>query len=331
MRAAAVYASWCAVLPLLLACGCLPALAAPPAAAPGAPAGARAALQRVEVIDDAGVSVRLPAPAQRIVSLSPHATELLFAAGAGAHVVAVSRYSDFPPAARALPQIGDSAYLDLERLAAMRPDLVVAWGSALSERNLAALRRLGVPVFRSEPHTLDAIAHGVEQMALLAGTAAAGMRVAQALRLRIAVLRAAHQAVAPLSVFVQVWAAPLMTINRSQAISDALASCGASNVFAAQRLQVPTVDAEAVVAADPAVIVATWERGQPAEADAALAQWRRFPTLRAVAARHLLTLDADLIGRPGPRFIDATERLCRALDQVRAGLPLAEPGADVRP
>lgn len=283
--------------------------------------------QPVQARDDGGATIALAQPARRIVSLAPHATELLFAAGAGRQLVGVSRYSDFPPAARAIAQVGDSARLDFEALAAMHPDLVVAWGSALPPRSLATLHDMGLPVFRSEPHTLDAIADDVEALATLAGTSRSGHVAARDLRARIEALRQRHRGLAPLPVFVQVWPEPLMTINRDQAISDALASCGAVNLFASALLQVVTVDPEAVSAADPAVIVSGVTADGSESAAVAFRRWRALPGLQAVAGHHLVALDADLLSRPGPRLIDATEQLCQAFDRVRAGLPLAEPAA----
>jgi len=114
-------------------------------------------------------------------------------------------------------------------------------------------------------------------------------------------------------------------------ISDALAVCGARNLFAQEALQVPTVDPEAVVAADPEAIISGIETTDPGDARAQFARWLALPRLRAVASHHLIGVPADLLGRPGPRLVDAAEALCRALDQVRAGRPLAEPGAAVRP
>lgn len=317
---------------LLLAAALLPVPALFPAAAQSATQApsATSAAPGPAVVDDAGQTVRLAAPARRIVSLSPHATELLFAAGAGPQLVGVSRYSDYPAAAARLPQVGDSAQIDLERLAALHPDLVVAWDSALPERTRVALAGLNLAVFRSEPHTLDAIADTVEKLAVLAGRGDVGRRQAAQLRGRIDALRRAHAGLPLLPVFVQVWPAPLMTVNRAQAISDALAVCGARNLFAAAPVQVPTVDVEAVVAADPEAII-SGVGSDPAAARATFARWRALPRLRAVARHHLLALDADQIARPGPRLIDAAEQLCQGLDRVRAGLPLAEPGSPVRP
>jgi iron complex transport system substrate-binding protein len=269
------------------------------------------------VIDDAGQRLALGRPAQRIVSLAPHVTELLFAAGAGAYVVAVSRYSDHPAAARRLPQIGDSARVDLEAIAALRPDLVVAWGSALTPAVANLLARMQIPVFRSEPHTLEQIASNLERLGLLAGTSAAAGPAARAFRSRLQALRTAHAGSRPLSVFFQTWSDPLMTVNGQQVITDALAVCAGRNIFAQGQLLAPAVDPESVVAADPDAIVSGIEAGVTAATSPAFARWRSLPQLRAGLPGHLIALDADQIARPAPRILTAVETLCRALDRIR--------------
>src|SRR3569623_1966251 len=127
--------------------------------------------------DDAHSTVTLDAPARRIVSLAPHATELLFAAGEGPYVVGVSQYSDYPPQAAHIASVGSSTALDVERIAMLKPDLVVAWSSGNSAAQVTALRRLGIPVFESEPRDFDSIASSLERLSALAGTEAVGRPV----------------------------------------------------------------------------------------------------------------------------------------------------------
>ena len=291
----------------------------------GCPALLQAAA--IAVQDDTGHPVVLAVPARRIVSLAPHATELLFAAGAGPQVVAVSRYSDYPPEARRLPQIGDSSRIDLEKIASLHPDLVVAWGSALPERMRQALQTLRIPVYLSEPARLADLVTSVRTLGRLAGAEEAARAAASALERRIERLRTAHAGPPSLTVFFQIWPSPLMTINRRQVISDVLGLCGARNLFDPAALQVATVDPEAVVAADPDVIATGVEAGEDAATSPAFARWRAMPHLRAVASGQLIALPADLIARPGPRLVDAAEILCAALDRVRSRLRGQAPAA----
>ncbi len=181
----------------------------------------------IVVGDDAGRSVTLERPAQRIVSLSPHATELLFAAGAGARVVGVAAYSDYPPAATPLPQVGDAHALDLERILALRPDLVVAWLSGNSRQQVERLEASGIAVYFSEPRTAPDVATNLERLGQVAGTADAGRAAAQRYRAELAKLEQDYRGARPVKLFYEIWHAPVMTLSGRHFVSDILARCGA--------------------------------------------------------------------------------------------------------
>ncbi|SDV48335.1 cobalamin-binding protein [Chitinasiproducens palmae] len=266
------------------------------------------------VTDDLGHAVTLERPAQRIVSLSPHTTEMLFAAGAGSRVVGVVAYSDFPAEARLLPQVGNSSALDLERIAALRPDLVVAWLHGSARRQLERLADLGIPVFYSDPPDTARIADTLVLLGRLTGSDKQASQAADAFRQRIAALRRSHAGAPPVSVFMQVWDDPLITFGAQAPLyAELLTLCGGRNVFGRLPGVAPAVATEAVIGADPAVIVAT--RGKT-QADP-LAVWQRWPQLRAVASRQLFTIDADLLSRPGPRIAEGASQLCGVLDRAR--------------
>ena len=270
----------------------------------------------VRIVDDAQRAVELSAPATRIVSIAPHVTELLFAAGAGDRVVGVDEFSDHPPPARALPRIGRHSGLDLEAIVALRPDLVVGWASGNRMPQLERLESLGIPLYLNEIRSVDDIAASIETFGRLAGTQTAAGAAADALRQRADALRT-HGRAPRLRVFYQVWDRPLMTINGEHLISRAIERCGGRNVFASLSQLAPTVSVEAVLAADPQAIIATRiDDTDPA----GLAGWRRWPDLAASRHDNLLALPADLLQRPGPRFIDGVEALCAALDEARARL-----------
>lgn len=287
---------------ILLSLALLPSLAA---AAPRA-------------IDDAGARIALPSPARRIVSLAPHATELLFAAGAGDRVVGVAEYSDFPAAAARLPRVGGAGALDLERILALRPDLIVAWQSGNGAEQIERLRELGLTVFVSEPRRLEDIPLTLEKLGELTGTQARAAAVAEAFRRRRDELAARYSDQPPLRVFYQIWNEPLMTVNGEQLISQALNLCGGRNVFAGLGPLAAPVSVEAVLAADPEVIVASGAGGQrPPWLD----EWKRWPGLAAVRRGNLYFVPPDLIQRHGPRILDGVELLCRRLEQARGAEP----------
>ena len=269
----------------------------------------------IDVKDGTGATVTLAQPARRIVTLAPHATELVFAAGAGERIVGASDYSDYPPAANAIPRIGGSHQVDTERLLALRPDLLVVWQGGNGERQLETLRRLGVPIYRSEPKSLADIPDEVERLGQLTGTEASAQAAAAAMRTRLAALAERSRGKAPVSVFYQVWDQPLYTLNGRQIVSDAIRLCGGVNVFADLAALAPTVGVEAVLQKNPEVIVRGGKGGEEAPG---LAMWKRYPALLATQRGNLYTVRSDLMTRAGPRMVDGAEALCGLLEQARA-------------
>lgn len=272
----------------------------------------------LQVIDDRGVRIDLAGPARRIVTLAPHLTELLFAAGAGDRIVGTVAFSDFPDAARRLPRVGDARALDLERIVALKPDLVMAWLGGTAQPQLDVLAALGLPVYYHEPRNLDAIAHTLARFGELAGTSEVANLAAARYRTRLDSLRERHRGRAEVSVFHQVWDQPLMTIGGSHPISELLALCGGRNIFAAQRALAPQVAMEAVLEADPEVIGGA---GVGGPAEAGLGAWLVWPQLRAVARGNLYVVPPDLISQYVPRVLDGAERVCAALDEARGRRP----------
>jgi iron complex transport system substrate-binding protein len=270
----------------------------------------------IAATDASGNKVELPAPAQRIVSLAPHATELLFAAGAGNHVVGVITPADWPPEAATVARIGDSRALDLERIVALRPDLAVAW-PYIAPAQIERLRDLGVAVYLTDPHTPEEIADDLEHLGTLAGTSESAHRAATAFRARLSALRTRERGVSKVRVFYEIWHQPLYTIGGAHLITAAIDLCGGENVFATLKLPAPSVSIEAVLAAAPEAIVAGTDGAErPAWLDA-WAPWRSVP---AVAHGNLFVVDANLLHRAGPRFAAGVDQLCAVLDRARVNL-----------
>jgi iron complex transport system substrate-binding protein len=267
----------------------------------------------ITATDDAGNVVTLARPAQRIVSLAPHATELLFAAGAGARVVGVVAHSDWPKEARALPGVGDANALDLERIVALAPDLVVAWPYTMPAQ-LATLRARGATIFVSDPRSIAGIARDVDALGALAGTTAVARPAADALRARHGALSARYAGAPAITVFYEVWNDPLQTIGGRHLISEAITLCGGANVFAALTQPAPTISLEAIVAAAPEAIIAGSDDGRrPPWLD----DWNRWRDVPAVRYGNLFVADGDLLHRSGPRFVDGVDALCAMLNQSR--------------
>ena len=272
---------------------------------------APAAQAAVSVTDDAGHTVTLAAPAQRIVSLAPNITDALFAAGAGSHVVGTSRFSEHPEGAKAIPVIGDATTLDLERIVSLKPDLVVAWKSGTPAAQVEKLSRPGIPVFYAETTRLADIAPAVRRFGVLAGTGAEADRQAAAFDTGLAKLRATYAGRRHLKVFFQVWDKPLMTIGHAQIIDDAIDLCGGTNLFADLNQAAPTVTREAVLARAPDAIVTAGND------EASLDMWKASAFLPAVKHGNVFVIDAPTLVLPSPSILPAVETLCRRLDDAR--------------
>jgi len=276
----------------------------------------------IQVVDDAGQALTLQKPAQRIVSLAPHITELLFAVGAGAAVVGTSEFSDYPEAARAIPRVGGGGGLDLEAILALQPDLVIAWESGNPAGQARRLQQLGLPVFFSEPGRMEDIITSLERFGQLTGRQEAARVQARAFADRLKELRQRYSGQDAVSVYYQIWDHPLMTVNGRHIVSDVIRLCGGSNVFADLPVLAPQIDSEAVLAANPDVIVVGDAAGEPSTS---LAAWERWPELKAVRQQHLYTIQRELLVRHTPRLLEGAGQLCRLLQGVRAQ---RRPGGD---
>jgi iron complex transport system substrate-binding protein len=274
-------------------------------------------LARAEIVvrDDTGATVRLAQPARRIVSLAPHITETLYAAGAGERLVGVVEYSNYPEAARKLPRIGGYSRLDLEAVAALKPDLAVGWASGNSPAHIEKLRALGIPVYLAQPERIDDVATQLERYGELAGTQAVARAAAASFRSRLQELRSQYGGRSKVRTFYQIWKQPLMTVGGAQVISDAIRLCGGENVFADLKPLAPTVLVEAVIAADPEAIVASgMDEARPEWLD----DWRQWKTMTAVQRGNLFFIPPDLIQRHTPRLVEGAARLCAHLETARA-------------
>lgn len=266
-----------------------------------------------QVADDMGRAVVLSEPARRIVSLSPHTTELLFAAGAGDCIVGVVDFSDYPETAKSLPRVGSAGAMDLERIVALRPDLIVGWRSGNPAAALDRLMKFGIPVFVSEPRRLDDIPSNVERLGALAGTADVAARESRRFRDETERLRAQYSRRAPVRVFYQIWDQPLITVNGEHMISSVLTLCGGTNVFATLGLLAPQIAVESVLAADPEVIIL----GDSEARHHGTRFWERWPSLRAVTRNHVYHVPPDHMQRQSSRILLGARRVCEILDEVR--------------
>jgi iron complex transport system substrate-binding protein len=251
--------------------------------------------------------------ARRIVTLSPALTELAYAAGAGSRIVGASAWSDYPEAAKGLPQVGDSSRLDAERILLLKPDLLLGWVSGNPAAEIARLERLGLPLYAVEPARLADVPRVLRAIGALAGTAADAERAAAAFEAGIAALGARYGGRPRVSVFYEIWDEPLLTVNRGHIISDVIRLCGGRNVFAGAPLLTPAVSWESLLAADPDVIIASLS----SDNESAARKLRKLPSLRAAAQGRVYMIPADYIQRATPRILEGARRVCELLEAVR--------------
>jgi iron complex transport system substrate-binding protein len=273
------------------------------------PSGANAS---ITLTDDLDRKVELKSPAQRIVTLAPFLTELVFAAGAGDRVVGVSAFSDYPSEARKLPVVSSAIGVSLEQVAALKPDLVIAWRDSFRREDVERVGRFGAAVFVASGRRLDDVPRLLRAIGV--ATDRHVSKTVADYESRVATLRAKYAAKRPVDAFLEVWHRPLTTISGRHFMNDVLELCGGRNVFKDRAGVARQVSWEELYAREPYVVVGAGSA--PSEADFR-ANWKERPTLDAVKKGRLVWVDADTIQRPTTRTPEGIRQLCERLDVVR--------------
>jgi len=268
----------------------------------------------IQIKDDAGNIITLDKPATRVIGLAPHVIENLYSAGAGKQLIAGSDYADFPEAASKLPKVSGYNTFNLEMIASLEPDLVVAWQSGTPDHVVSKIKQLGIPVYLDEPSTMEHIADSVRRLGKLTGNEGVANKAADTHLDKIQTLRDTHSGKTPLKVFYQVWSDPIYTINGKQMISDVIALCGGVNIFASEKIKAPIVSLEAIIDRDPDVIM-TGSKTQTASQ--ALSDWYKWSKVSAVKGENLFVVNPDVVSRHTMRIIQGAEEVCEKLDIAR--------------
>lgn len=268
----------------------------------------------MSVLDDDGTEHVFDKPVTKIISLMPHATELLFEVGAGAHVIGAVQYSNYPEAAKSIPRVGSYGAINIEAVIALQPELVIAWPDANRSRELDRLRDLGVSIFVSNPNEFDEISASLIMFGKITGKEKEAKVAQEKFNKKLHTLRQKFSQKEKVSVFYQVWDSPLITQNGNTFISRAISLCGGINIFAELPMTNPQVNVESILVQDPQVIVAS---GMGESRPEWLKDWRQYKTLQAVKNNHLYHVAPDLLQRPTSRFLLGTEELCEAIDKAR--------------
>lgn len=281
----------------------------------GAPTPAIPADQ-VTVTDATGTAVTVTQPVQRVISLAPSLTDTVFELGAERQLIGAIAHDTHPPGAEHILSVGTVASLNFERIVQLKPQLILAWEGGTPGAWISRLRALKLPVYVSRTRTLAQVGSTLRDIGRLTGVS--GERIASRYDALLAALRQRYANLPVVSVFYQVWADPLMTLNGQHIISDAIGTCGGRNVFADAPSLVPHVNIEAVLAAGPQVIATSVSSNDPGPGSGdSLDRWKTLPGLPAAENNHFVVLDADQVSRPTTRMLQAVETLCQGIDKAR--------------
>jgi len=263
---------------------------------------------------DDGVEIVLHRPAARVVSLAPDLAELLYDVGAGDSLQGTVEYSDYPAAAKQVPRVGDAYHVNIEKVLALQPDLVLAWKGGTPQPLIDKLRDVNLTVLDLGTHELPDIAANLQVLGAATGHADAANLAAEDFRTRLGALRARYAQQAPLTVFYEISAQPLFTVGGNQSISRLMEVCGGRNVFADLSDLAPVVSVEAVLARDPEVIASGDGEG---DVQQRFQDWQRWPKLSATREGNFVVLKDDWVSSATPRLLDAGKQLCEALQKIR--------------
>jgi iron complex transport system substrate-binding protein len=264
--------------------------------------------------DSLGDKVVLKKPARRIISLAPNLTEIVYAVGAGKRLVGVSKYSDYPQAAKKIPVVATYNDINIERIISLKPDLVLAWQGGNPITQLNNLRKLGIPVYVSSFANVTDVAKNIAIIGRLTGTAVNAKNVAKTFMQTYTKLQRKYSHKQPITVFYELSLQPLMTLNARSLVGQVIKLCGGENIFAKMSILVPHVNLANVLQANPQVIFISGQMQDDADI---LRQWQEYRQLRAVKNKYIFTINPDLLERYGPRILQGAQQVCTYLDSVR--------------
>lgn len=249
---------------------------------------------------------------KRIVTLSPHAVEMLYAIDAGEMIVGTTMFSDYPEAAKQIPVIGGYSAINVEAIIALEPDLIITWQSGNPDKHIKQLAQFNIESYDSDPQTLEDVAADMVALGRLVGREQQAQAFATDYLNKLAKLRQTHVKAPPVTVFYQLWPKPLRSVAKGSWIQQSLDACGAQNIFAQAPAHYPLVNVETIIESDPEVIFVTDETGQPE-----YAWWRQWPQLKVMQLEQVFELNSSWLHRAGPRSLLGVQQVCQYLDKAR--------------
>ena len=268
----------------------------------------------ITVTDFSGATVSLKKPAQRIIALAPHIVENVYTAGAGDKLVGAVAYSDFPEQAQLLPRGGGYSNINIEKILELKPELIIAWKSAISEANILTIKSLGFPIYIDQPDTLSDLSKGIKDIGALTGHTEQATHTANKYLVDLEKTKKKYQLQAKVRTFYQVWNRPLRTITGKHIISDAIKICGGVNVYADEKTVSPIINIESLLKRNPQAIIASGLSDKPPEW---LNDWKQWPSLQAVRNNNLFFVNPDHIQRHTIRVLLGINSICQQLDEAR--------------
>ena len=254
--------------------------------------------------------------AQRIIALSPHSVELLFALGVGDRILGSTEFADFPEAANDIERIGGYHGIQMERIMELKPDLIVAWQGGNSDGDLNQLEALGLPVYRSETKRLLQITEEIKVLCELTGSSEKARVLIDDFNLRLSQLKEANKHKKKISFFYQLWSSPIRTISTGSWINEMLEICGGENIIQDPSIEYPQISLENVLLGAPQAIIIPSSHGHDNGKLSGL-KWEDWPEIPAVKNKHIYRINGDILHRFSLRAALATEKVCETFDQVR--------------
>jgi vitamin B12 transport system substrate-binding protein len=267
----------------------------------------------VASMPSSATSTAAPTPPKRLVVLAPNLVELIYSLGAGDQIVATTDHADYPAPARAIPRVGNYAAISLEKVVALKPDLVLVWDTGTPAADIKKMQQLGLKVRHFQTKKLEDIASQLLQLGDLVQQSVKARQLATAFLQQLQSLRQQYQAQQPVTVFYELWDNPLSTVSQDAWPQQHLQLCGAKNIFEHATAAYPQVGLEQVIAANPALIIQPISENEPR----ALVQWQRWPELMAAKNNQIIHVDSDLLHRATLRTLDGVAILCREIAKSR--------------
>ena len=258
--------------------------------------------------------VQLNKPAQRIIALSPHSVELLYAIGAGDRIVGTVDYADYPKEALKIKRIGSYAGIQIEQVLALKPDLIIAWKSGNKSADLAKLESLGLNVFYTHPKNISQISGDLKILGEMTGLQDNAKKIIDLLAVKYKKIKDQYSSKKPVNIFYQLWHDPLTSVGANNWIESLISDCGGANIFNDSKAPYPLISFESVLVKNPEVIIIPHHSGS---AEVKSEMWKKWPEITAVKKQRVFTLNGDLLHRFTPRALDGLKLLCEKIDEGR--------------